>query len=230
MRVITVARKPVEGTVAKNALKYGTGGLNIDASRIITSEDLNGGAYGPGRSGPLPGDLRIGASLGMFEPGRKAGGYAQPAGRWPANVIVQHRPECQRVGSKKVRGSHSMGQCEDKTYDPSGVVYGWGQSERSTSQDHVGEDGLETTEAWECVEGCPALHLDRQTGVLRSGSVKPGYMRNSSTQPSNGGYHGKFGDAELTGFGDEGGASRFFKQVSTKPASRLQREDKQVKR
>jgi site-specific DNA-methyltransferase (adenine-specific) len=35
---ITVARKPLIGTVASNVLAYGTGGINIDASRI----DLNG--------------------------------------------------------------------------------------------------------------------------------------------------------------------------------------------
>lgn len=31
---IVVARKPLEGTVAKNVLKYGTGGINIDECRI----------------------------------------------------------------------------------------------------------------------------------------------------------------------------------------------------
>ena len=31
---ITVARKPIKGTVANNVLEYGTGGLNIDGSRV----------------------------------------------------------------------------------------------------------------------------------------------------------------------------------------------------
>lgn len=31
---ITVARKPIEGTVAENVLKYGTGGINIDGCRV----------------------------------------------------------------------------------------------------------------------------------------------------------------------------------------------------
>lgn len=35
---ICVARKPVEGTVAENVLKWGTGGLNIDGCRIGTDE------------------------------------------------------------------------------------------------------------------------------------------------------------------------------------------------
>lgn len=34
MEPITVARKPLDGTVAENALKWGTGGINIDACRV----------------------------------------------------------------------------------------------------------------------------------------------------------------------------------------------------
>jgi len=35
---VIVARKPIEGTVANNVLKWGTGGLNIDGSRIGTEQ------------------------------------------------------------------------------------------------------------------------------------------------------------------------------------------------
>jgi hypothetical protein len=35
---ICLARKPIEGTVANNVLKYGTGGLNIDKSRVGTEQ------------------------------------------------------------------------------------------------------------------------------------------------------------------------------------------------
>jgi site-specific DNA-methyltransferase (adenine-specific) len=35
---IVVARKPIEGTVANNALTYGTGGINIDGCLISTTE------------------------------------------------------------------------------------------------------------------------------------------------------------------------------------------------
>lgn len=39
---ITVARKPIQGTVADNVLKHGTGGINIDACRIIIDKnDIN---------------------------------------------------------------------------------------------------------------------------------------------------------------------------------------------
>lgn len=37
---ICMARKPIEGTVAQNVLKHGTGGLNIDGTRVIIGDDL----------------------------------------------------------------------------------------------------------------------------------------------------------------------------------------------
>jgi hypothetical protein len=55
--------------------------------------------------------------------------------------------------------------------------------------------------------------MDKQNGVLKSGDVKPHHMRNNTTQPSRGGYRGNFGDSPLMGYGDSGGASRFFFQV-----------------
>lgn len=36
---ITVARKPLEGTVVNNVLKYGTGAINIDGCRVRVSKD-----------------------------------------------------------------------------------------------------------------------------------------------------------------------------------------------
>jgi DNA modification methylase len=79
---IVVARKPLVGTVAANVLTHGTGALNIDGCRTSTTDDLNGGAYTPGRNGRAMapgGDARNVADLGDF---------TQPAGRWPTNVIL----------------------------------------------------------------------------------------------------------------------------------------------
>lgn len=42
---IIVARKPLDGTVAHNVLTWGVGALNIDACRVPTEDNLNGGAY-----------------------------------------------------------------------------------------------------------------------------------------------------------------------------------------
>lgn len=77
---ILLARKPLEGTVAKNVLSHeGCGGLNIDGCRIETTENLNGGAYSNGKK-----DARNATS---YVTGVNAGTYQQPSGRFPANVI-----------------------------------------------------------------------------------------------------------------------------------------------
>jgi site-specific DNA-methyltransferase (adenine-specific) len=71
---IVVARKPLIGTVAANVLKWGTGGLNIDASRIGTEQ----------------------VTINTFDNGAKpfGGAVGEPftsrhsVGRWPANIIL----------------------------------------------------------------------------------------------------------------------------------------------
>lgn len=86
---ITVARKPLAGTVAENVLQWGTGGLNVDGCRIATQENLNGGAYSKsGNRRDLPGAERSATSAGMMAPGKTADkDYEKPTGRWPANLI-----------------------------------------------------------------------------------------------------------------------------------------------
>jgi site-specific DNA-methyltransferase (adenine-specific) len=73
---IVMARKPVEGTVAANVLAYGTGGLNIDASRI--EGKLEGD---PNRFAKTDGGSFV-ASFGKNSP------VVRSEGRWPANVIL----------------------------------------------------------------------------------------------------------------------------------------------
>jgi site-specific DNA-methyltransferase (adenine-specific) len=80
---ITLARKPLIGTVAANVLEHGTGGLNIDGCRVATD--------------PAVDDPRLGG-VGTWSSDKMAknvyeGGYAgdrvgsSPLGRWPANFI-----------------------------------------------------------------------------------------------------------------------------------------------
>lgn len=81
---VVVARKPLIGTVAANVLAYGTGGLNIDGTRI-GSETV--GWQGVGRSGD---SVTTGASQGGEKGGYNYGnGQARPVqGRWPSNVML----------------------------------------------------------------------------------------------------------------------------------------------
>lgn len=72
---IILARKPLEGTLARNVLKYGVGGLNINGCRLPVEEQApkisSGSLFG---EEPSEKDL----------PG-------QELGRWPANVIFDER-------------------------------------------------------------------------------------------------------------------------------------------
>jgi site-specific DNA-methyltransferase (adenine-specific) len=79
---IVVARKPLIGTVAENVLTHGTGGLNIDASRIGTTDNLNGGIYS-NKKGKFGHDIYNDAR--SYLPKES---YKQPEGRWPANLIL----------------------------------------------------------------------------------------------------------------------------------------------
>lgn len=73
---ITVARKPLVGTVAENVLAHGTGALNIDGCRVDGEH-----TYTP----------RLTANANMNDDGwQKIGKAAESvtvAGRWPANLI-----------------------------------------------------------------------------------------------------------------------------------------------
>jgi site-specific DNA-methyltransferase (adenine-specific) len=76
---MVLARKPLEGTVANNVLTYGTGGLNIDGSRVgdelITQVQAN-----------AIDKKAIGAG-GVGIPQKANGVVTQTTGRFPANFI-----------------------------------------------------------------------------------------------------------------------------------------------
>lgn len=146
---ILLARKPLaEKTVAANVLKWGTGALNIDATRLAyLGEEDKASATPQGRvtskeSESIGAKPDAGRGLERIE-------FARPEqkGRWPANVVLD--------------------------------------------------------------EEAGAL-LDEQTGVLKSGRMKPGQQRQKTK--GGGGYHGNMPDeATAAGtYGDSGGPSRFF--------------------
>lgn len=81
MRVITVARKPLAGTVAKNTLEWGAGGINVDASRIKYDDpsDKPKACFG-GRKGEKHGS-KYGHSDDYWS-------NVSDEGRWPPNVVL----------------------------------------------------------------------------------------------------------------------------------------------
>ncbi|WP_100811763.1 DNA methyltransferase [Microbacterium sp. BR1] len=147
---IVVARKPFRGTVAANVLVYGTGALNIDATRIATDDKLGGGA-------------ESGAGLAT-----KSDGWDRP---WmkDADEVAAH---AERVRAN-VAKAESLGRW------PTNVV----------------------------LDDSQADALDEQTGVLTSGKLAAHHAR----APKDAGILGSHGAAEgERGYGDSGGASRFF--------------------
>lgn len=155
---IVLARKPLSSTVAATVLEHGTGALNIGACRVATDEDQSrprgtfphsDDAWGNGR----PNEVSI----------------SHPAGRWPANVLLSHLPEC--------------GPEEDPQ---------------------------------PCAPGCVVAELDAQSGTTASptGPVKQGGRK--ATRAGTGAWFAGDDNPDVArdgvgvGYGDVGGASRFF--------------------
>ncbi len=80
---IIVARKPLIGTVVANVLAHGTGAINVDACRV------QGPGADAGRTRHGGGIVGNGSSFEMPDSHGE-----MPAGRWPANIVLTHSPDC----------------------------------------------------------------------------------------------------------------------------------------
>ena len=76
---ICMARKPLsEKSIAENVLKHGTGGINIDGSRIGFRDEVD-------KESAKPGSLNATGEHSMF--GLKSGNELNETGRFPSNII-----------------------------------------------------------------------------------------------------------------------------------------------
>lgn len=120
---IVLARKPPRDTIANNVLRYGTGALNIDATRVPhdATVDLDrqqrqqhaDGAVAFGAAG------LIGTEIPTYKPG----------GRWPANLIhdgssevLEHFPNTASTGNG-TRTGHRVGGGDGKSVGIAGTKY-----------------------------------------------------------------------------------------------------------
>ena len=101
---ITMARKPLEGTVAANVLAHGTGGINVDGCRVGTGGD----------KGVWPITTRA-AERGSMAGPMNAAVTDQISGRWPANLIHD--------GSEEVVGLFPLQQSGANPTRRSGMGY-----------------------------------------------------------------------------------------------------------
>ncbi|MDD5511316.1 MAG: site-specific DNA-methyltransferase [Dehalococcoidales bacterium] len=100
---ILMFRKPLDGTIIQNVLKYGTGGINIDGCRISTSSDTRINAKG-GENG-----LQGSSTFRIRE--RRAEEQAIPKGRYPSNVILSHHQGCvETAGNWECHSECPVGQ------------------------------------------------------------------------------------------------------------------------
>lgn len=196
---ILIFRKPIEGTVAENCLKWGTGAFSVDAGRIgVDPNDENIRDY-------TKHERKTGSIWGQANGADKDLGAK---GRFPSNVILVHDPACQRVGVKRVRGTAPMGEPSVGALQQGGNVKF--KERHIKPEDYADPDGLETVPQYACSPECPVKELDRQSGDLSDNRNK--LIRPGDGQGGKGTAWGEMPHRPFS-FGDTGTASRFFKQV-----------------
>lgn len=122
MIVVTVARRPPQqASVAANILSHGCGGINVDATRVASTDTAPKGS-----------------------------------GRWPANLILEHRATCQLTGSQDVKGA---GFELSRPPRSTGRVFGTHRATDNRIPPRVNAQGFETVDAWSCVVGCPCTSM-----------------------------------------------------------------------
>jgi hypothetical protein len=178
--------------VANNVLTYGTGALNIDATRVsgekgdgnwrgVTNISAKDQIYAGGWDGSVQGQ----------EP-TTADGFV---GRWPANTMITHSLGCKQVGV-----------AEDS------VVAGERTANFGTQETIAGGNGTGgamqhtvSVPVWECVEGCPALNFPNSKGGTWNTTAGARHFNNDG-EPTL--YKTSKSDAS------EGSAARFFTQTA----------------
>ena len=114
---ITLARKPLEGTVAANALAHGTGAINVDGCRV--GSEICGWS---------------GGGSALYEGGlSRDGGESRPVqGRWPANLIHDGSDEV-LAGFPNV---HPAGQYKKET-SPNGAPFNTGKGNGYVTREYA---------------------------------------------------------------------------------------------
>jgi len=96
--------KPLDGTFAHNAEKWGVAGLNIDGGRIGTEPRFNQGA----------GNKAGGSSLNMSKEGMPEFEGKECQGRWPANLILDEEAGVILDEQSGERETHAMSKNRNK--------------------------------------------------------------------------------------------------------------------
>jgi len=207
---IVLARKPLEKglSIAENVLKWGTGGINIDGCRV-GSDLIKGQKAGQGFNNVK--GFGVNTKLGNEE--AKEYISTDVNGRFPANLIFTHHPECICDGLKKAGSGKEGGyNYEGNTYEVEGFV-------PNNSPQANSNYGTETIEDWTCHEDCPIKIMDEQSGERKGWASQ----NHSNFSPYGGNSFNSSKTNRLVfhkGYDDKGGASRFFYCAKASKAER----------
>ena len=108
---ITVARKPLDGTVAANVLEHGTGALNIDGCRV-ENPDYDPNAVQRSQT------KQAGNTVTLNVPGHVQATY-NAAARWPANIIHDGSEEVVRLFPSPHGAGHANYKKPRENYEAS---------------------------------------------------------------------------------------------------------------
>lgn len=183
---VLLVRKPLMGTVAQNILEFGTGGLNIDATRIPLQEGESTYVEPRAAAGQR-------GSGGWKNTSEKTGSQNRDCdkGRWPANVLLDEEAALalDEQSGERVSGSRKAGVYTQRD----GVTYGHytGSSMRALNSSSGGasrfyycsktsvkerEAGLEgfTPKSWseQGFRDNQSSHLSPRAGAGRTGARK----------------------------------------------------------
>jgi DNA modification methylase len=160
---ITVARKPLEGTVAANVLEHGTGALNVDGCRVEgevttwpsvrTNDRSKGNAYGTYAS-------------------QDETGAPSAAGRWPANFI--HDGSDEVVGLFPESGSGSgIRKAACGGAQPFATSRGWNSHNMSRDGQTAPEDYGDSGSAARFFYCAKSSRSERNKGLEGQGCTHP---------------------------------------------------------
>jgi len=200
---ICLARKPLEKglSIAENVLKWGVGAINIDGCRVGHNEEQKFKNREQRKEGWNMDNCG-------FDSTKNTTASANPSGRFPANLILTHHPECECVGLKNV-GKGERKQHEDGEVSSANEGYTRPNKSSFTHKDSsvIANYGEETIE--NCHDDCPIKILDQQS--LAMGMHSAGVKRNKdvTSEYDNSSFHAPT-TRQMNRFGDKGGASRFF--------------------
>lgn len=113
MRAITIARKPLLGSVTQNVIEHGCSALNVDGCRIgyagaVDQMSAKPGGRATGKAGALAGKTQ--------QPDRPRKDFQadNTKGRWPANVILQGCVVVANLDAQgEAMGIHSAGSARE---------------------------------------------------------------------------------------------------------------------